>query len=108
MKLCMEMVESMGGSDSALYARFRSLCCEAYNILRKSANLILNLFHLMAGCGIPDVDDPSCISKVRDKFRQDLDDEAAIQFFQQLIEESVNALFPEIFETVHRFALYFR
>mmetsp|Transcript_7089 Transcript_7089/g.26081 ORF Transcript_7089/g.26081 Transcript_7089/m.26081 type:complete len:838 (+) Transcript_7089:153-2666(+) len=108
MKLCKEMVEAMGGTDSELYARFRSLCCEAYNILRKSANLILNLFHLMAGCGIPDVDDPSCISKVRDKFRQDLDDEAAIQFFQQLIEESVNALFPEIFETVHRFAQYFR
>jgi phosphatidylinositol 3-kinase len=26
--------------------------CEAYNILRKSADLILSLFHLMAGASI--------------------------------------------------------
>jgi hypothetical protein len=29
--------------------------CEAYNILRKSAPLILSLFHLMAGAAIPDI-----------------------------------------------------
>ena len=45
----------MGGSDSPHYRHFRTYCCEAYNILRKSANLILSLFHLMAGAAIPDV-----------------------------------------------------
>lgn len=49
------MVEAMGGSDSAYYRAFRTYCCEAYNILRKSASLILSLFHLMAGAAIPDV-----------------------------------------------------
>lgn len=33
----------------------QTYCCEAYNILRKSANLLLNLFHLMAGASIPDI-----------------------------------------------------
>ena len=47
MKLCREMVEAMGGAESEHYVRFRTYCCEAYNILRKSANLILSLFHLM-------------------------------------------------------------
>jgi len=42
----------MGGADSSLYVRFRMLACEAYNILRKSADLILSLFHLMAGASI--------------------------------------------------------
>ena len=28
---------------------------EAYNILRKSSNLLLSLFHLMAGASIPDI-----------------------------------------------------
>jgi phosphatidylinositol 3-kinase len=52
MKLCKEMIEAMGGADSGLYVRFRMLACEAYNILRKSADLILSLFHLMAGASI--------------------------------------------------------
>lgn len=49
------MVEAMGGSDSPYYRHFRTYCCEAYNILRKSSTLILSLFHLMAGAAIPDV-----------------------------------------------------
>lgn len=40
---------------SQYYTRFKMYCCEAYNILRKSSNLILNLFHLMAGSNIPDI-----------------------------------------------------
>lgn len=42
-------------SCSQYYTRFKSYCCEAYNILRKSSNLVLNLFHLMAGSNIPDI-----------------------------------------------------
>ena len=40
---------------SSHYVRFKSYCCEAYNLLRKSSSLILNLFHLMAGANIPDI-----------------------------------------------------
>ena len=35
MKLCKEMVEAMGGADSPYYEKFRKLCCEAFNILRR-------------------------------------------------------------------------
>lgn len=38
--------------DSKYYSQFRLYCCEAYEILRKSADLILSLFHLMAGASI--------------------------------------------------------
>ena len=37
------MADAMGGEDSEHYAKFKQLCCQAYNWLRKSANLILNL-----------------------------------------------------------------
>jgi phosphatidylinositol 3-kinase len=57
MKLCKEMVEAMGGTESEYYARFKSYCCEAYNILRKSSNLILNLFYLMTGSNIESITD---------------------------------------------------
>ena len=52
MKLCKEMVEAMGGADSKHYVRFRLLCCEAFNILRASSNLILNLLMLMVDANI--------------------------------------------------------
>ncbi|XP_073105655.1 phosphatidylinositol 3-kinase, root isoform isoform X1 [Elaeis guineensis] len=110
MKLCKEMVEAMGGAESQYYTRFKSYCCEAYNILRKSSNLILNLFHLMAGSNIPDIasDPEKGILKLQEKFRLDLDDEDSIHFFQDLINESVSALFPQMVETIHRWAQYWR
>ena len=55
MKLNKEMIDAMGGADSDHYRKFRTLACEAYNILRKSASLLVSLFHLMAGASIPDV-----------------------------------------------------
>eukprot|EP01018_Ginkgo_biloba_P009326 Gb_01861 [translate_table: standard] len=110
MKLCKEMVEAMGGAESQYYGRFKSYCCEAYNILRKSSNLILNLFHLMAGASIPDIasDPEKGILKLQEKFRLDLDDEESVQFFQTLINDSVSALFPQMVETIHRWAQYWR
>ncbi|KAJ1699248.1 hypothetical protein LUZ63_007760 [Rhynchospora breviuscula] len=110
MKLCKEMVEAMGGAESQYYTRFKSYCCEAYNILRKSSNLILNLFHLMAGSNIPNIasDPEKSILKLQEKFRLDLDDEGAIHFFQDLINDSVSALFPQMVETIHRWAQYWR
>jgi phosphatidylinositol 3-kinase len=45
------MVDGMGGQDSEHYRRFETYCCEAFNILRKSAGLLISLFHLMAGVG---------------------------------------------------------
>jgi hypothetical protein len=43
----------MGGEKSQYYKLFLSLCAEAYNILRKSSNLLLNLMLLMIHSNIP-------------------------------------------------------
>lgn len=60
MKLCKEMVEVMGGAEGDAYRAFRTLACEAYNILRHSAGLLLSLLHLMAGAPVTDLAaDPS-------------------------------------------------
>jgi phosphatidylinositol 3-kinase len=37
------------GSESVYFGKFKTYCCEAYNILRKNVVLILNLFSLMVG-----------------------------------------------------------
>lgn len=70
------MADAMGGEDSEHYARFKAYCCQAYNWLRKSANLILNLLSLMGDAGINDISKRSDLNKVllkvEEKFRLDL------------------------------------
>ncbi|KAI8800253.1 kinase-like domain-containing protein [Cladochytrium replicatum] len=110
MKLCKEMVEAMGGATAQHYQKFKSYCYVAFNSLRKSANLILNLFSLMVSATIPDIaiEPDKAVLKVQEKFRLDLSDEEAIQYFQALINESVSALFPQVMERIHQWAQYWR
>jgi len=109
-KLCREMVQGMGGMNSHHWIQFKQLCCEAYNIIRKSTNLILNLVTLMVDANIPDISEEpeKSLLKLQEKLRTDLPDEEAIQVFQALINESVNALFSQITETIHRWSQYWR
>lgn len=104
MKLAREMVEAMGGQSSAHYQQFKSYCFLAFSILRKSANLILNLFALMVNSAVPDIalEPDKAVLKVQEKFRLDLSEEEAVQFFQNLITESVGALFPQVMEKIHQ------
>lgn len=44
----------------------------------------------------------------QEKLRLDFDDEQAIEQMQQLINESATALMPQIVETTHRWAQYWR
>jgi len=110
MKLCKEMVVGMGGRTSPLYNNFRQYCCEAYNILRKSSSLILNLFALMSDSNILAIstDPEKSVLKVQEKFRLDLTDEEASATIELLLEESVSALFAVFVDMVHRWAQYWR
>lgn len=67
MRLTKEMIDGMGGPESNNYKRFKSYCCQAYNILRKSANLVLNLLNLMRDAGIEALahEPDTTIAKVR-------------------------------------------
>lgn len=102
----------MGGPDSPGYARFQTLACEAYNILRKSAPLFLSMARLMAQAGIPDLsggapgkvhrykirynfaltpprlrctDPEKTMAKLEDKFALGLDDGASLLWQQPLL-----------------------
>lgn len=109
-KLTREMVDGMGGPESPHYEQFKKYCCQAYNWLRKSANLILALLNLMVDAGIEGLegDSAAILLKVQEKFRLDLSDEQAELFFLKLIEESVNAVLARVFEGVHRMAVAMR
>ncbi|KAJ6243549.1 phosphatidylinositol 3-kinase catalytic subunit type 3 [Anaeramoeba flamelloides] len=108
MKLCKEMVEAMGGMKSKNYLYFKTLCGDAYTILRKHSHLLINLLTLMIDANIPDIDrDPKgTISKMQEKFRLDLSDEEAVEYILQVIDESVGALFAVVVEKLHSWAQY--
>jgi len=110
-RLTREMVEGMGGMDSAEYRQFCSLACQAFNALRKSAGLVLNLLHLMSDAGIedlsnnPSADAEGVIAKVEERFRLDLTDEQAERFFLNLINDSLAAIAPRLMDVFHSIAV---
>ncbi|KAG0052176.1 Phosphatidylinositol (PI) 3-kinase [Gryganskiella cystojenkinii] len=80
MKITKEMVEAMGGFNSVHYQSFESYCFTAYNILRKSENLLLNRFGLIVDGNIPDnkAESDKTVWKVEEHFQLDLIDDEAI------------------------------
>ncbi|PGH03125.1 hypothetical protein AJ79_07452 [Helicocarpus griseus UAMH5409] len=105
MKLCKEMVEGMGGASSPNYLSFKQYCFTAYTTLRKSANLILNLFSLMVDANIPDIriEPDKVVLKVKERFHLEMSEEEAIRHFEQLISDSANAIFGVVIDRLHDF-----
>lgn len=110
MKLCKEMVDGMGGANSAYYAQFKQYCFTAYTTLRKSSNLILNLFSLMVDANIPDIriEPDKAVLKVKERFHMEMGEEEAIRHFDTLIEDSSSAILPVVIDRLHGFVQHFR
>ena len=110
MKLCKEMVDGMGGSDSKYWRSFKQYCFTAYTTLRKSSNLILNLFSLMVDANIPDIkfEPDKAVFKVKERFHLDMTEEEAIIHFDTLIMDSMNAIFPVVIDRLHGLMQGFR
>uniref|UniRef100_A0A1I7XRN7 Phosphatidylinositol 3-kinase catalytic subunit type 3 n=1 Tax=Heterorhabditis bacteriophora TaxID=37862 RepID=A0A1I7XRN7_HETBA len=103
MKLTSEMIQAMGGLKSKQFKDFCMYCDSAYRILRRHANVILNLFSLMLDAGIPDiaVERDKAVFKVEQRLRLELGDEAAFKHILGLIEASINAKMPIIADILH-------
>jgi len=94
----------LGGKDSPDFMAFIGLCCDAYNILRKSAAMFINLFALMISTGIPELTCLDDISYLRDAFALDLTEEKAREKFTELIYESLNTKTTQIMHAIHLLA----
>jgi|UniRef100_A0A8J9SRY5 phosphatidylinositol 3-kinase len=105
------MVDGMGGIDSSEYRQFCSLACQAYNALRKSAGLVLNLLSLMSDAGIEDLsnnpvaDADGVIAKVEERFMLHLSDDEAERYFLGLINDCLTAIAPRVMDVFHSFAV---
>ncbi|KAF9463883.1 atypical/PIKK/PI3K protein kinase [Collybia nuda] len=105
-KVCKEMVDGMGGAQSPHYARFKNFCFTAFSILRKSANLILNLVALMVDANIPDIKHRDVHEQIQEKFRLDLTEEEAIKHFEALLNET--SYLAVVLDRIHDLAQYWR
>jgi phosphatidylinositol 3-kinase len=108
-RLTQSMVDGFGGEEG--FRKFKRLCGQVYNLLRRSAGLVINLLHLSKEGSVPDLSyHPTLtanevIEKVEEKFRLDLNDEQAEAFFSGLIGECVGALAPRVLEVFHQIAV---
>jgi len=76
-----------GGAEG--FKHFVECCVTAYSILRKKANMLMNLFAMMLSTGIPELRTASDIHYLRDALCLGLTDEEAGKEFRNLITESV-------------------
>lgn len=106
MKLSKEMVDCMGGVQSEHYRQFRQYCFLAYAALRKSSNLILNLFSLMVDANIPDIrlEPDKAVLKVRERFHLELNEEEAILSLGRVIDDTLTAYAPVVIDKLHEWA----
>ena len=110
-KLCKEMVEGLGGTTSPQYAQFKQYCFTAYTTLRKSSSLVLNLFSLMIQSSVQDVrlveeqmgGIGGAVGKVRERFNLDVSEEEAVRLLDQVLADSVNAVFGVVIDRLHEF-----
>ncbi len=110
-RLTRNMVDAMGGEESEHFAKFKSLCYQAFNWLRKSANLILNLMSLMGDAGLSQLrrqDLEKTLWFVENRFHLEKTDEEAEHYFLFLINQSMNAIVPKVTEALHKVAVWFR
>jgi phosphatidylinositol 3-kinase len=103
-RLITEMIDAMGGFASSHYYQFLNYCFSAYSVLRKNANLFLNLVSLMCDSGIPDLqnDFDGAMMRFQERFRLDLEDEEANEYLLQVMLESMNAFSPKLMEEIHK------
>ncbi|OCT44364.1 Phosphatidylinositol 3-kinase VPS34 [Cladophialophora carrionii] len=110
-KLCKEMVEGLGGTTSPQYAQFKQYCFTAYTTLRKSSSLVLNLFSLMVQSSVTDIrlmeeqmgGMGGAVGKVRERFNLDVSEEEAVRALDQVLADSVNAVFGVVIDRLHEF-----
>lgn len=122
MKLCKEMVEAMGGPSGRLFLRYKWMCFEAFCILRKHARLLIPYLELQSaslgggnapvgiqgGGGIVGIEGGVGPRYVHERLMLDVDEVEAVEALERLIDESMNALFPKVIETLHKWAQYWR
>lgn len=110
MKISNEMLDAMGGTNSEQYMQFKQYCFLAYSALRKSSNLILNLFSLMVDANIPDIrlEPDKAVVKVKERLQLELNEENALRHLARVIDDNLYAFSGVMIDRFHAMTQAFR
>jgi hypothetical protein len=99
-----EFVHVMGGTQSQMYQHFIDLCCVAYNIIRKNANVFICYLLMMLSAGLEQLQTKADIQYVRDALPPYLSEDAAACLFIVLVKESLESKTTKILFFMHNLA----
>eukprot|EP01136_Pigoraptor_vietnamica_P032641 Opistho-1_new@94732 len=100
-----DFVFVMGRRDGEQFARFQEYCCQAYLILRRHANMLINLFAMMLSTGIPELKSVEDIYYLRDALCLGMSEEQAANSFKDLIFECLRLSWStQLNWAIHNFA----
>lgn len=96
-----EMAYVMGGMNSEGFSLFNSLCCRAYNIIRKNGWKIINLFLLMQSAGMPELKCSADIEYMRNMLSLQFTEMEAEAKFKKEIINSMNSRIRTLDNFIH-------
>ncbi|XP_068256185.1 phosphatidylinositol 4-phosphate 3-kinase C2 domain-containing subunit alpha isoform X3 [Nyctibius grandis] len=100
----MAYVINGGEKPTIRFQLFVDLCCQAYNLIRKHANLFLNLLSLMLASGLPELSGVQDLKYVQDALQPQTTDAEATIFFTRLIESSLGSVATKFNFFIHNLA----
>ncbi|XP_071493247.1 phosphatidylinositol 4-phosphate 3-kinase C2 domain-containing subunit beta-like [Diadema antillarum] len=100
----MAYVINGGEKSSSRFQEFIDLCCEAFNLVRRHANLFFNLFGLMLNTGISQLSRAEDLKYVQNALKPQASDVEATAMFTRMIEASLGAKSTQINFFFHNLA----
>lgn len=77
------------GAKSAEYKKFQDLCKQAYLIVRRKANLFINLLNMMLSTGIPELQTRVDVRYLQTTLCLEVTDQEAAQMFDAEIDQAL-------------------
>jgi len=93
---------ALGGRKNGVrYRQFQELCVKSFLILRRHSNLLLTLFSLMVGCGIPELRSLGDLDWMYEALMIGKTEEEAAEKFLKLIHLSLQCKTTRVNHALH-------
>jgi hypothetical protein len=99
-----QFLHVMGGDKGNNFKRFISLCCTAYNVIRRYGHTIITLFQMMLSTGIRELKGREDLLYLREVLALEMTDEEAAEFFTEKIYESLRTKRTQLNDAIHLLA----